>query len=174
MKELQGHLHRFGTRLRLRDGWLLAQRTLWWAALASLLVLAAGRVFPVENWKILAAVPAGLWLLAVLGISIFRPLPPLRVACRVDGELGLKERLSTSLALQSGSVLPQGVRASFQPDLVNRLHTDALTSARAIRPEQAFPLLWLRRPLLMAAGFALAAVLLVALPNPMEIGRAHV
>jgi hypothetical protein len=169
MEELQGHLARFRKRLRLCDGWLLAQRTLWWAALVALLWMAVGRVLPVASLKELAATSAALWLLGVLGYSLFRPMSPLRVACRVDGELGLKERLSTSLALQNGSdKLPEGVRASFKPELVDRLHADAITAARRIRPEQAFPMLWLRRPLLMAAGLALAVVLLAVLPNPME------
>jgi hypothetical protein len=169
MEELQIHLIRFRKRLRLIDGWLLVQGTLWWAALAALLWMAVGRVLPVANLNEIAAIPAVLWLLGVLGYSLFRPISLLQAACRVDGELGLKERLSTSLALQNDSdPLPAGVKDSFEPELVARLHADAITEARRINPEQSFPMLWLRRPLLLAAGLALAVVLLAVLPNPMD------
>ncbi len=169
MEELQDHLARFRKRLRLIDGWLLAQRTLWWAALAALLWMAVGRFMPVANLKEIAAVPAVLWLLGLLVYFLFRPMSLLQAACRVDGELGLKERLSTSFALQNDSdLLPERVKASFEPELIDRLHADAITTARRINPEQAFPMLWLRRPLLLTAGLMLAFVLLAVLPNPMD------
>ena len=95
--ELQPYLARFGRRLRLRDGWLLGLRTLWVACLVGLLIQIAGRVQPLENFWLWTMVPLVVWALMVLGISLFNPLPLMRVARRVDAELGLKERLATAL-----------------------------------------------------------------------------
>lgn len=199
---LDFYLKRFGRRLRLRDGWRLAQKTLWLALLAVSLVLAAGRLWPIPYLAPIALAVLGIWLLGVVGIALFRPAYPLQTALRVDGELGLKERLSTSLALQQAiqesMAAPQGARttrktirrilpgfllsgkapetprswvirsAEFAPELVDSLHGDALAVARQIRPEVAFPLDWLRGPLLAALALALASALLVGLPNPMD------
>lgn len=170
LNELLARLARFRWRLRLRETWLLAQRALWIALLAGGLILLAGRIWPVENLPRWAALPLAAWLVLVPGYALLRPRPPMRVARRVDLEAGLKERLSTSLALRGlgERVLPETLRASFTPALVEQVHADALHAAQTLRPEKVFPLRWLRRPLLMAAGLALAAALLIALPNPMD------
>ncbi len=75
----------------------------------------------------------------------------MRVALRVDDEVGLKERLSSSLALMNG-LLPAGVQAAFQGELVEKLHSDALLSAQSVEPAQAFPFHMQRRPLAYAAA----------------------
>ena len=113
--ELLTHLNRLRARLRLRDGWLLAQRTLWLPALAALLLVVAGRIWPLDYARAWLAAPFGLWLLAVLGWSALRPLPTMRVARRVDRELELKERLSTSLALGQGADGASAGAASGRP-----------------------------------------------------------
>ncbi|RPJ41239.1 MAG: hypothetical protein EHM21_13445, partial [Chloroflexi bacterium] len=65
-------------RLRLRDGLLLAQRTLWLAGAAALLVLLAGRIWPIEQpWK-WALVPVLAWLVMTVGYSLFHPSPSMR------------------------------------------------------------------------------------------------
>ena len=159
MDQLQSHLSRFRRRLRLRDGWLLAQRSLWIVCLAALLIQLLGRVWPVERLWLWTLAPLAGWLLAVLGFSLLRPLPQLRVARRVDAELDLKERLSTALAFQLFD----------QPsNLITLQRQDALSTAQAISPLRAFPLRWLRRPLLLAAILIAATIALAALPNPMD------
>ncbi|MBN1140169.1 MAG: hypothetical protein JXM73_26600 [Anaerolineae bacterium] len=92
-------LARLGRRLRLRDAWLLAQRTLWMGCLGMALVQAAGRIWPIAHLALWTLLPLPAWLLAVVGLSLLRPLPPGRVARRIDTELALKERLSTAWAL---------------------------------------------------------------------------
>ena len=47
--ELTPLLVRLGRRLRLRDGWLLAQRSLWVACAAALLVQLAGRLWEIGD-----------------------------------------------------------------------------------------------------------------------------
>ncbi len=163
---LQPHLTRCGRRLRLRDGWLWAQRWLWVACLAAVLIRLAGRIWPLDWLWLWTLTPLAAWLIAVLGLTLVWPWPPLRVARRVDAELGLKERLATALALEEpgqSSNLP-----IFQPALVALQHHDALTVARDVHPRRAFPLRWLRRPLLLVAILAAMIVTLAVLPNPMD------
>jgi septal ring factor EnvC (AmiA/AmiB activator) len=162
---LTPYLLRMGWRLRLRDGLILAQRTLWLAILLAGLVLLAGRVFPIEriNW---AWASLALWLAGCTSYALAHPLPDMHIARQVDVELNLKERLSTSLALEK----EQGSRlfASFAPELVKKEHQDALRAAQAIDPARDFPLRIERRAMSRAAGLLAAALLLTFLPNPMD------
>ena len=120
--ELSPYLKRFRLRLRLRDTWQLAQRSLWLACLISILILLIGRIWPLTNLRAWAAAPFGVWAVALLGFAIFQRLPALRVARRVDSELHLKERLSTSLLID-GAADPAGpARPFFQPELVAQQH----------------------------------------------------
>lgn len=170
-RQLLPYLERVRWRLRLRDGLLVAQRTLWQAGILSVLVLLAGRIWPIEQpWKG-ALIPLAAWLLGVFGYALFRPMPPMRVARQADAELHLKERLSTSLALDAlhdARKSQSTVFASFDTELVNKAHADALHAARAIDPAHDFPVLAQRRALLTAGGLLLVSMLLVWLPNPMD------
>jgi hypothetical protein len=138
--ELQPYLARFGRRLRLRDGWLLGLRTLWMACLAGALIQIAGRVWPLERLWLWTLTPLVAWALMVLAILLLDPLPPMRVARRVDAELGLKERLATALILEGGKVgkmedwkdgnagdaIHPSSLPSFQPSLIRLQRWDAL------------------------------------------------
>jgi hypothetical protein len=161
--ELRSHLARFRRRLRLRDGWLRLQRTSWLAGLGVLLLQLGGRLWPIQQLELISLLPLLAWFAAGVGSSWLRPRPARRVAQRVDLELGLKERLSTAVAL--GTAAPGPV---FPAELVALQRADALAAARSIEPRRAFPLLWLRRPMLAAAGLLLAALSLAYLPNPMD------
>ncbi len=164
------YLTRLKWRLRLRDGWQLAQRTLWWAMLLSVLVLVVGRLWPIEQLWIWALIPTAVWLVGVIGYTLFRPQPVLRVARRVDAELHLKERLSTSLVIDGvgGKQIPEALKASFQPELVDQLHADALHTMRGIDAVRDFPLRAERRALLFSTVALAAALALLFLPNPMD------
>lgn len=163
--ELRFHLARFGHRLRLRDGWLLAQRWLWVVCLLAALVQAAGRVRPLEHLWLWTLIPLAAWPLVVIGTSLFRPLPPTRIARRVDAELDLKERLATALALERWVT---GTGLAGWPSLIARQHQDALATAQEMELRRAFPLRWLPQPLLLAGILAAGIVALAALPNPMH------
>jgi hypothetical protein len=186
---LESHLRRFGRRLRLRDGWLLAQRTFWIAALAGVLIQIAGRVFPIEKLWFWTSLPFLVWLLLVIAYSLLKPRSLMQIARRVDLELSLKERLSTALALQgnsdpfSGQVLalqqadasaaaqaqPASRISLSTPDLVYLQKNDALSVAALIVPAEAFTLNWLVRPLV--SGAVLVAIMLASsiLPNPQTL-----
>lgn len=165
--ELHAHLALFGRRLRLRDGWLLAQGWLWVACLGAVLIQLAGRVWPVERLWLWTLVPPAAWPLIVIGISRLRSFPSMRVARRVDAELGLKERLATALALEGGEVGRLGAWMG-QPSLLALQRQDALAVAQAVDPARAFGLHWLRRPLLLALALAAATASLALLPSPMD------
>lgn len=175
--ELLRYLTPIGRRLRLRDGWLFSQRSLWVAAAAAVLIQLAGRLWPIENLLFWTVTPLVGWFLLVLLLTIFMPMPSSRVARRVDLELGLKERLSTALVLavlgeeaESAHVNGKSVykKAGFDRSLVDLQYQDALTTARAIRPRAAIPMPWLRKPLLTAAVLIMAVGVLGFLPNPMD------
>jgi hypothetical protein len=157
-------------RLRLRDGWLLAQRALWLGFVGSALVQLAGRLWPVERLWLWTAAPVAACLLAVAAYAFLRRMPLLQVARRADAELGLKERLATALLLEEWQkARAQGQEAAaFEPTLVVLQEQDALAAARSIdlRRDLSFP--WLKRPLLAAAGLAALALVLAVLPNPMD------
>jgi septal ring factor EnvC (AmiA/AmiB activator) len=164
--ELTLHLKRFRHRLRLRHGWQLAQRTLWIAALAALLVQLVGRLFPIPQLWLWSLLPLPIWLLVIVVYAAFRPWPLMRIARHVDGELGLRERLSTALALQGQNVSPGG--ASEWRMLALSQRQDALGVAASIVPALAFPLKWLLRPLALAGVILALALAAPFLPNPMN------
>lgn len=180
--ELEPYLVRFGQRLRLLDGWNFAQGSAWMACLGVLLGLLAGRVWPLAQPWLWVLLPLLVWLLVVLGWSLLRPLPMLKIARRLDLDLGLKERLSTAVILQEknaemgGGEMGRSHSSSLpamQSSLITRQYDDALQNARAIVPRRAFPLHWQRKPLLLAGTFLAAAMVLAWIPNPMDAVRAE-
>lgn len=164
------YLKQISRRTRLRDGWNWMQDSFWLALLLCLLVLAAGRICPVDSLLRWATAPLGLWLILLPGYALLRPQSPLQTARVAESELGLKERLSTSLVLSGmGKQKPsEALLASFRPELVERQHEDALHAIRSIQPRQDFPLLIHRRPLLYAGAALVVILALIWLPNPMD------
>ena len=80
-------------RLRVGDTLLFASRSLWMATVASLLIAGIGHLRPIPNLRLWTLLPLAIWLVAVIGYMVFRPLPLRRVAQRVDSALGLREGL---------------------------------------------------------------------------------
>ncbi len=189
VNELEFHLRRFGRRLRLRDGWLLAQRTIWIAALAGVLIQVTGRIFPIEKLSRWTLLPFLIWLIFVVFYPLFKPQSLMQIARLVDLELSLKERLSTALVLQSGSSPFSEQSMAFQqvdssdiartqpssrisfstPNLTHLQRNDALSSAAKIIPGEAFALNYLVRPL--ATGAVLISIILALsiIPNPQTL-----
>lgn len=162
---LHPFLVRFRRRLRLRDGLSIAQRMLLPAISGSFLLLFAMRLFPIEQ-RTLVWIPIATWAVGCALFSLLRPLADLRIAQQVDDELGLKQRLSTSLSLELERGKP--MYASFNASLVSKVHQDALEHAQNIHPNSDLPLRINRRYLIFAGLFAAACLLLAVLPNPMD------
>jgi hypothetical protein len=167
MDELRPYLARFGRRLRLRDGWLLAQAWVWVAWLGAALIQLAGRVWPVERLWFWTLAPLIAWPLGVVVISLLRSQPAMQVARRVDAELGLKERLATALTF--GGEVHTDEPSIGQASLITLQREDALAIAQAVDLGRAFPLRWLRGHLWLALALAAATVILALLPNPMDV-----
>ncbi|MFQ5596041.1 MAG: hypothetical protein ACE5HA_18010, partial [Anaerolineae bacterium] len=157
-------LRAIGRRLRSRDSLIFATRTLWLGLATAGLVLIAGRLRPIEHLWRWAAGPLLIWLIAVIGYTLVRPLPLSTVARRTDVMLGLKERLSTALELAA-----QGARG----ELVERQWNDALSTARRINPRREIGLTVDGRALRWAGLAAAAVLLLLLLPNPMDAVLEH-
>jgi hypothetical protein len=165
-------LRAIGRRLRLRDSLLFVTRTLWLGLAGAGIVLIAGRLWPIEHLWWWASVPLLIWLIAVMGYALIRPLPPLSVARRADLMLRLKERLSTALelAMQSAQAPSRAGRGS---ELVERQWDDALSVAREINPRKDIRLAVDRRALRWAGLAAAAVAILLVLPNPMDAVLEH-
>jgi hypothetical protein len=189
VNELEFHLRRFGRRLRLRHGWLIAQRTIWIAAFAGVLIQVTGRIFPIENLSRWTLLPFLIWLFFIVVYPLLKPLPLMQVARLVDRELSLKERLSTALVLQSGSSpfskqsisfrdvdsyyiaskLPSGRISLSTPNLAHLQRNDALSSAAKIVPSKAFVLNYLVRPLAIGAVLIFTLIVSSIIPNPQTL-----
>lgn len=167
-QEFMGYISQFRRIIRWYDSCMLLQRTAWMAAIVATIVLLVVRIIPIEGSGFWVLLPIFFWITGVIGFALFHPISPMLAAIRVDDRLDLKERLSSSLDL--------GVRFGFTissadghlPEMISRLHEDALNIARTIDVRQAFPLRWQVKPLLVVGIIlALCAVLLV-IPNPMD------
>ena len=164
--ELSPYLARFRRRLRLRSGLGFLQRSLWVACLAGVIILLAGRIWPLEGTRLWALAPLGLWAITSLAVLLLQPYPDLRVALSVDGELDLKERISTSLVFSASQV--DLSRRSFNPQLVEQMNADALSAVSKIDAGRTFPARFEWRRLAVGAALLVGMFLLAFLPNPMD------
>lgn len=162
---LYPYLKRIRWRLRLVDGLSLAQQTLWISILVSIAALVLLRIFPIEI-KNLLWIPFGVWLVGIAIFTLLHPVSLMSVSRRADRELQLKERLSSSIALENEKSSP--VYQSFTPALVSHAHQDALQTVKNINLKQDFPLHVKRRSLYLAGSLFALALPLFTLPNPME------
>lgn len=161
MTSLQHHLRIFNRYMRLRDGWNLAQRSLWIACLLALSIQITGHFLPIQGLLWWSVALISCWILFVAGYSAFRPLSMMQIARRVDTELNLFERLSTSLALNELS-------RAFPVSLIHAQQEDAIRTAQAIDPRQAFPLRWKKQPVIFFALLLVILVVVANIPNPMD------
>src|SRR5690606_27048880 len=136
----------------------LASRTLWIGFAGFALIQIIGRFVPIPSLLFWSLVPLVLWLLAMVGFWLFRPLPIDQVARRVDAHLELRERLSTALELQNRSADSQ---------LEAQQQADAQSHADGLRPTM-LPLSFQRQPLMFAALPLVLGVVLAFLPNPQD------
>ncbi|MFQ3634052.1 MAG: hypothetical protein SNJ65_20930, partial [Roseiflexus sp.] len=156
--QLRQQLRPMALRLRARDTLWFASSTLWIAAVLSLVAQVAGRLYPIPGLLWVSLAPLALWLLVVIGYLALRPLPPIRVAQRIDTLLDARERLATALEL--------GQRAEHSP-LVELQQRDAYSFATTLKPHLV-PFEINRRPLIAALALVAAVVALIVLPNPQN------
>jgi hypothetical protein len=168
MDDLLASLQSYTFRLRLVDGWSLAQRTLYMPLITACSILTLGRILPIERLLLWSSIPFLLWVVLVIGYSRFKPVAMIQTARRVDLQLGLYERLSTAFLLQNQDIDDSSFVQTFPLFLVQAQRVDALRVSREIKPNLAFPFNWNTRHLVIAGIFMLAAISLAILPNPMN------
>jgi hypothetical protein len=114
-------------------------------------------------------IPPIVWLCAN-SLCAFLWIKPFHdVAKFTDLKLDLKEKLSTAFEYEQDRAAPQNENSFTKtPNLRDIQYQDAVNTARSIDPQEAFPLLWLRRPTIVALGFLVVVLGLVLLPNPMD------
>jgi len=166
---LTTYLAAYRSRLRLRDGLIMAQRTLWMALVGMVVILIIGRYIPLKTRTLGIFTPLLVWLCANTIYSLFHSKRLSDTARLIDLELRLKERLSTAFELE----LKYPNQISSQPvnqpsNLPSFQYNDALATAANIEPRHAFPLRWLYRPILGSIGLLIAVLILLYLPNPMD------
>lgn len=164
-QQLIALLRPLGRRFRWRTSADLFAQTAWIVFAACAIVLLAGRLFPIDGYRLVAAAFIALWLIGWAIYSAIRPIKPFTVARRADSELNLHDRLSTAFVLANpAKTLPRG----FDRELVSLQFDDALAAVRAIEPHHAFPIHIERALALRAAAALLIGVILLVLPNPMD------
>ena len=161
MTELRTILNRIRLHLRWQDGCQAVQNTFWMAVLSGLLVHLAGRFLPIQNLLLWSFLPLIIWIFLLSGYIVFHPLSLMQTAKRVDQVLGLRQRLSTALALET-------IEPGFPIYLITAQQQDALKHARAIQPAKDLPFIWQPKHLLVSVFLSLLLLTSLFLPNPMD------
>jgi len=138
----------------------------WFVSLlVAAIVIAAARYYPIGivDWQWLAGfLVAGL--VAAAGWTFWTLVPPLRAALEIDRRFGLKERVSSSLAMDPADRKTEAGRA---------LITDAGVRLRRIAVLEKFPIRPPRRLLLPLAPALLLAIVMIFRP-PVKEAEANV
>nr|MBA2448706.1 hypothetical protein [Chloroflexota bacterium] len=157
--ELWERLSTMGRVLKLQQIVTWTIRLLLVGLAIDCLWLSGSRFLPyVVPIALLPAIPLGLAALGALVLTFWRPSMAY-LARQADRQLGLKERLTTAVEIQTKGEGP------YLADLQLR---DAVDQFRRIEPLEAFPIRIRFREANATLALALAAVLLVAWPNPMQ------
>ena len=166
-RKISSLLKKYRWRIRLYDGWLLAQETFWGTLLLVFLTQIVGRIWPVKNTDLISISILGVWLISVLLFSLFKPLTTIRTAWRVDNSLNIKEKVSSAILFEN-MLAPDSNINNKTRNLIGLQRADALETLKYSSPKQAFRLRWLKRPLLYAAGLVILISGSLFFPNPMD------
>ena len=131
--------------------------------MAGLMIQTISRIIPIPNQRVWTFIPLLLWIPGSWLVTYLRRFSLMHAAIQVDQELDLKERLSSALAFQGYPAPSQVV------DFYRRQRADAILHAAEIEANTAFPLHWLRRPLLTAVVLLVLTAASLFLPNRMDL-----
>ena len=150
-------------RRRLRVAWAVAtlQVVAPVVALAALGVVLAGRTFDIAASDVIALWTVAGVVLLIAGYAVFCKVPDALVARAADRGLGTRDAFETSLELEHDN----------DEDFAQRVHSRAGELAAVSQPREAVPLRWRRRPTLVAAFVAPAAIALALMANPQDVKR---
>ena len=154
-------------RRRLRLAWAVAtaQVVAPLVALAALGLVLAGRTFDIAASDVIA-----LWMVAgvvvlIVGYALVCKVPDALVARAADRGLGTRDAFATSLELEHHNPNDN------DDDFAQRVHVRAGELAAVSQPNDAVPLRWRRRPTVVAAFVAPAAIALALMANPQDAIR---
>jgi hypothetical protein len=132
MENLLKEVRRVQRRLAVQS-FLTALGWCWfWSLLPAALVIAAARLYPlgIVDWQWLAGLLAA-GLAGAIGRTLYTVTPPVEAALEIDHRFGLKERLSSALAMHPAERDSEAGRA---------LLADALARLRRIEVLEQFPI----------------------------------
>ena len=165
LEKISDRLKTYRRRMVFHDAWVFTQENIWIPLMTMLIFTIIGRFIPIPNLPMIILAPIGLFILFLLVKIISLPKSNLRVAWRVDQNLDLKERTSTTIAL---SLAQASVNANSN-FILNKQSMDSLDALDKLNPKLSFRLPLKHRKLLLLFTLLLAIALLFYLPNPMVV-----
>jgi len=153
----------FKRRIIIHDSWLYTQSTAWIAASSLLILKIVSRLWPISNTQIFFGVLLGIWFFSILVNIILIPKSSLSIAWRVDQELNLKERFSSSIEF-SGH---QQSHSSAYEIFIPQQREETLKTLKSVSKNSAFKLSFYPKNLVVTVIITVVLVVLTVLPNPM-------
>ncbi|MEJ2512229.1 MAG: hypothetical protein P8Y72_11600 [Anaerolineales bacterium] len=163
IKVFQPFLKYFKRRIIIHDIWLFIQSTVWIVGLILLILTIAGRLWPIPNIQVILFGIICIWIFSIL-INLFRiPKSSLSIAWRVDQELSLKERFSSSIEF---SGYPQSPNPAFDI-FIPQQREETLQTLKSAPKNSAFRLKLYPKHLIATTIISVIVIILTVLPNPM-------
>ena len=163
IKVFQPFLKYFKRRIIIHDIWLFIQSTVWIVGLILLILTIAGRLWPIPNIQVILFGIICIWIFSIL-INLFRiPKSSLSIAWRVDQELNLKERFSSSIEF---SGYPQSPNPTFDI-FIPQQKEETLQALKSAPKNSAFRLKLYPKHLIATTIISVIVIILTVLPNPM-------
>ncbi|MEJ2485062.1 MAG: hypothetical protein P8Y68_04945 [Anaerolineales bacterium] len=163
IKVFQPFLKYFKRRIIIHDIWLFIQSTVWIVGLILLILTIAGRLWPIPNIQVILFGIICIWIFSIV-INIFRiPKSSLSIAWRVDQELNLKERFSSSIEF---SGYPQSPNPTFDI-FIPQQKEETLQTLKSAPKNSAFRLKLYPKHLIATTIISVIVIILTVLPNPM-------
>ena len=163
IKVFQPFLKYFKRRIIIHDIWLFIQSTVWIVGLILLILTIAGRLWPIPNIQVILFGIICIWIFSIL-INLFRiPKSSLSIAWRVDQELSLKERFSSSIEF---SGYPQSPNPAFDI-FIPQQREETLQALKSAPKNSAFRLKLYPKHLIATTIISVIVIILTVLPNPM-------
>ena len=158
------YIRYYRRKLVVHDSWQFAQSTAWITAILVLILQIANRLWPIRNSTSILLGIVFTWLTAIAVSALRIPKSPMSVAWRVDQDLKLKERFSSTVEFSN-------VRTSENPTLeifLTKQREETLSALKSIKNQSSFRLTFSAKHLISSALITALAVILVIIPNPMD------
>lgn len=163
-KDLISSFNYFKRKMVVHDAWRYIQRTAWTVASIISALLLIARIWPIKHIDLISLGILGAWVLSIGIYILLVPRTPKTVAWRVDQELDLKERFSSSIVFSEF----ENVDNKITRMLLVHQRSSTITALNQVDPKLAFKLTLTLPTLIRTLVITSIAILLYALPNPMD------